>query len=74
MVFVRYSEHSKGYVMFEEHLNGGIMEIDSRNIEFLDDEFPRVGEIKKDLKLYELQQNGLLSLGEGKNLNTYRVT
>jgi len=43
-------------------------EIDSRNIEFLKDEFPNIGEIKKDRALYELQQDDLISLGEGKNI------
>ena len=35
--------------MFGEHRNGGMMEINSRNVEFLEDEFPSVGEIKKDI-------------------------
>ena len=55
MVFIRYPEHSKGYVMFGEHLNNGVTEVDFRNVEFLEDEFPSVSEIKKDLKLYESQ-------------------
>jgi len=28
-------------------------EIESRNVNFLEDEFPSIGEIKKDLELYE---------------------
>jgi len=55
MAFIRYSERSKRYVMFEEHPNGGMTEIDSCNVEFLWDEFPSIGEIKNDLNLYELQ-------------------
>lgn len=35
-VFIRYPEHSKGYVMFGEHPNGGMTEMDSRNVEFLE--------------------------------------
>jgi len=42
--------------MFGEHINGGMAEVASCNIKFLKDEFPSVDEIKKDLKLYELQQ------------------
>jgi len=38
MVFMRYPEHSKGYVMFGKHSNGGMTEIDSRNVDFLEDE------------------------------------
>ena len=55
MVFIRYPAHSKGYVMYREHPNGGVTEIESHNVDFLEDEFPSVGEIKKDLELYELQ-------------------
>ena len=54
MVFIRYHEHSKGYVKFGEHPNGGMTEVDSRNVDFLEDKFPSVGEIKQDLQLCEL--------------------
>ena len=56
MVFRRYSEHSKGYVKYEEHPNGDIMKIDSHNIDFPEDKFLSIGEIKEDVELYELQQ------------------
>ena len=49
MVFIRYPEHSKGYVMYGGHRNGGMKEVDSRNVDFLEDEFPSIGEVKKDL-------------------------
>jgi len=49
MVFIRYPEHSKGYVMYGEHRNGGMKEVDSRNVDFLEDEFPSISEVKKDL-------------------------
>jgi len=55
MVFIRYPAHAKGYVMYGEHPNGGMTEIESRNVDFLEDEFPSIGEIKKDLELYELK-------------------
>jgi len=74
MVFIRYPEHSKGYVMFGEYPNGGITEIDSRNVDFLKDEFPSIGEIKQVLQLYELQLDHEPSLGEGKNVLPQRVT
>ena len=48
MVFIQYAEHSKGYVMYGEHPNGGMKEVDSRNVDFLEDEFPSIGEVKKD--------------------------
>jgi len=30
-----------------------MIEIDFRNVDFLEDEFPSISKIKKDLKLYE---------------------
>ena len=47
MVFIRYPEHYKGYVMCGEHPNDGITEVDSYNINFLDDEFSSIGESNK---------------------------
>ena len=49
-------------------------EIESHNVDFIEDEFPSVAEIKKDLKLYELQQNLQPYVGEGKDLNSRQVT
>ena len=43
--------------MYWEHPNGGMTEIESRNVDFLEDEFLSIGEIKKDLELYEIQQD-----------------
>jgi len=55
MVLIRYPALSKGYVMHREHPNGVMIEIDSRNVDFLKDEFPTIGEVKKDVDLFELQ-------------------
>ena len=74
MVFIWYPKHSKGYVMYGEHPNGGVTEVDSHNVEFLEDEFPSIGEIKQDKALYELPPNDQLSLSEGEDLNTHCVT
>jgi len=49
MLFIRYPEHSKGYVLFGEHPNGVMTKIDSRNVDFLEDEFPSIGDMKQDL-------------------------
>ena len=49
LVFHKNSTHSKGYVMYEEHPSDGMTEIESRNVDFLEDEFPTIGETKKDL-------------------------
>jgi len=54
MVFIRYPSQSKGYVMYEKHPNGGMTEIDSPNVDFLEDELPTIGEVKMDVELFEL--------------------
>jgi len=59
--------------MYGEHPNGGMTEIESRNVDFLEDEFLSIGETKKDLELYELQQDLQPSLGEGEDLNSHQV-
>ena len=51
--------------MYTKHPNGGMMEIDFHNVDFLKNEFPSISEIKKDLKLHELQQDFQSSLDEG---------
>ena len=49
MVFKRYPENSKRYMVYGEHLSGDMIEIDSHNVDVLEHEFPSVGEMKKDL-------------------------
>ena len=71
MVFIRYLKHSKEYVMYKEHPNSGMIEINSRNVDFLEYEFTSIDEIKKDVKLYELQQDIQSSLGEWDDLNSH---
>jgi len=55
LVFIRYPAYSKGHVVYREYHNGGMIEIDSHNINFLEDDFLAIREIKKYAKLYELQ-------------------
>lgn len=38
--------------MFGERPSGGMTEVDTRDVDSLEDEFPNVGEIKKDLELH----------------------
>ena len=66
-ILIRYSESSKGYVMYGEHSDGGMTEIESRDVNFIEDDFPSISEAKQDLQLYELQElDGIIpSLGEG---------
>ncbi|GLT53692.1 hypothetical protein SLA2020_269470 [Shorea laevis] len=53
-IFIRYSEHSKGFVLVGEQLDGSVTEIESRDVDFIEDEFPSRSEVNKDLELYEL--------------------
>jgi hypothetical protein len=39
-IFIRYSNESKGYVMLGEHPNGGVTEIVSRDVKFMENDFP----------------------------------
>jgi len=39
--------------MYEEHPNGSMIKIDSRNIYFFEDDLQSTSEIKKGLELYE---------------------
>ena len=60
--------------MYGEHRNSGLTEIESRIVDFLEDEFLSIGGIKKNFELYELQQDVQPSLGEGEDLNSRQVT
>jgi len=42
LVFTSYPAHWKWYVMYREHYNGGITEMNSHNIDILEDEFPSI--------------------------------
>ena len=48
-ILIRYSESSKGYVMYGEHSDGGMTEIESRDVNFIEDDFPSISEAKQDL-------------------------
>jgi hypothetical protein len=56
-IFIRYFDSSKGYVMYDEHPNGGMTEIESRNIDFIETDFPNIGDANRDLDLYELEED-----------------
>ena len=66
-IIIRYSESSKGYVMYGEHSDGRMTEIESRDVNFIENDFPSISEAKQDLQLYELQElEGVIPfLGEG---------
>ena len=53
-IFIRYSEHSKGYVLIGEQSDGSVTEIESRDVDFIEDEFPSRGEVDRSLELHEI--------------------
>jgi len=42
-IFIRYSETSKGYVSIGQQDSGSVTEFESRDVTFLEDEFPKKG-------------------------------
>ena len=54
-IFIRYSEFSKGYVFLGEDMTGRVIEIESRYVIFLEEDFPKRGEIKGDFRLFEME-------------------
>ena len=58
-IFICYSKHSKGHVLLGEHKDGNVTEIESRDVNFLAQEFPSNCEGCRDLVLYELNESTL---------------
>lgn len=50
-IFVRYSEHSKGYV------DGTVYEIESRDVDLLEIDFPNKGNESKEMNFYEMEED-----------------
>ena len=53
-IFIRYSEHSKGYVLIGEQPDESVTELESRDVDFIESEFPNIGEVEKNLTPYEM--------------------
>uniref|UniRef100_A0A2N9F566 GAG-pre-integrase domain-containing protein n=1 Tax=Fagus sylvatica TaxID=28930 RepID=A0A2N9F566_FAGSY len=53
----RYFDESKGYVMLGEHPDGGVTEIVSRDVEFMENDFPSRGDVGQSLELYEMVES-----------------
>ncbi|KAF3638907.1 hypothetical protein FXO37_24173 [Capsicum annuum] len=53
-IFIRYSEHSKGYVFIGELEDRSTTEIESRDVTFLENNFSKRNEIKENEPLYEM--------------------
>ena len=54
-IYICYSEHSKGYVLIGTQFDGSVTEIESRNVNFLEEDFLSKCEVRKDVELYEMQ-------------------
>ena len=61
-IFIRYLESSKRYIFLGEDINGSVTEIESRDVVFLEEDFPGQGEIDRDTHLYEMEDP---EVGEG---------
>jgi hypothetical protein len=61
--------------MYGKHPNGGMTEIESRDIDFIENDFPSICNANRDLDLYELEEDegALPSLSEGGGLVPYPV-
>ena len=55
-IFIRYSENSKGYICIGEDSDGRITEIKSRDVIFLENDFPKKGNIDKSSHLYKMEE------------------
>ncbi|KAL0303420.1 UNVERIFIED_CONTAM: hypothetical protein Sradi_6210100 [Sesamum radiatum] len=61
--------------MYGEHSDKGMTEIESCDVDFLEEDFPSISEVKGNLELHELQDpQGSASITiEGETLNSYPV-
>ena len=60
-IFIRYWEHSKGHIFIGENESRSVTEFESRDVTFLENKFPRKGDIDQDLNLFEMgDQDDLL--------------
>ena len=55
-IFIRYSEHSKGYVFIGENEDGSVTEIESRDIVFIEKDFPSRGSLTNSETHYESEE------------------
>ncbi|KAL0294413.1 UNVERIFIED_CONTAM: hypothetical protein Sradi_6889400 [Sesamum radiatum] len=61
--------------MYGEHPDKGMTEIGSRDVDFLEEDFLSISEVKRNLELYDLRdpQGGASITVEGETLNSYPV-
>ena len=54
-IFIRYSELFKRFVFVDEKADGRVTKFESRDVVFLEKDYPTRCEIDKDLQLYEMK-------------------
>ena len=60
-IFIRYSKHSKSHIFIDENESGSVTEFESRNVTFLENKFPKRGDVDQDLSLFQMEdQDDLL--------------
>ena len=64
-IFIRYSETSKGFVFINEKADGSVTELESRDVVFLEEDFPMRGKVNKDFQFYENLENSYPTTVEG---------
>ena len=64
-IFIKYSETSKGFVFIGEKPDGSVTELESRDVVFLEEDFPMRGKVNKVFQFYENLENGDPTTVEG---------
>ena len=64
-IFIRYSETSKGFVFIGEKADGSVTELESRDVVFLEEDYPVRAKVNKDFQFYENLENGDPTTVEG---------
>ena len=60
-IFIKYSKHSKSHVFIGENESGSVIEFESLNVTFLENEFLRRCDVNRGLSLFEMEdQDDLL--------------
>ncbi|XP_020080151.1 uncharacterized protein LOC109703839 [Ananas comosus] len=58
-IFIRYPDHSKGYVFIGKQPDGSLTEIESRNVEFFEENFPYRSEVRNEIEFHEMDDSDI---------------
>ena len=70
-IFIKYFDYSMGYVMYNEHPDGGMTKIESHNVDFIENVFPNIDEVKRVLNSMSCKKKTFQSLKDGRELQSY---